>query len=358
MEQGRVMTMPPSGKRSTPVIKDVAQLAGVSVPTVSRYLNGTAKVSPEKREKIAQAIKLLDYKPSFVARALANKVMDSVTMLTSLSTYWATTEINGGAEHAARDRGFLFGVTSLDGISDDEIESTISRVLSANPAGVIVSESDEIAIQVLHQIPKDMPMVLVGGSRGDAPYQVIPSEREGGRLITEHLLGLGHRNVVHVHRPEGPNNNTRTMGWRDAMRSAGIQAVEAYQVGTDLEESVTLGRRLAHETGLTAVFAGNDETAISLIKGLRDEGVRVPEDVSVAGYNDQVFSRMWDPPLTSYSQNFVELGATAFEMLYAQIEAKRSGEAMPEPECRVVEGRLILRESTAAPAAVRAAENL
>ncbi|WP_240540882.1 LacI family DNA-binding transcriptional regulator [Bifidobacterium vespertilionis] len=349
MAQGRVSSMPPSGNRSTPVIKDVAQLAGVSVPTVSRYLNGTAKVSTEKREKIAQAIKLLDYKPSFVARALANKVMDSVTMLTSLSTYWATTEVNSGAEHAARDHGFLFGVTSLDGISDDEIESTINRVLSANPAGLIISESDELVIQLLHQIPKDIPLVLIGGSRGDAPYQVIPSEREGGRVITEYLLGLGHRNVVHVHRREGPNNNTRTLGWRDAMTDAGIQAMEAYQVGTDLSESVELGRKLAQDEDLTAIFAGNDETAISLIKGLRDEGVRVPEDVSVAGYNDQIFAKMWDPALTSYSQNFVELGRQAFEMLYAQIEAKRSGEEPPEPECRVVEGELIVRDSTVAP---------
>ena len=342
-------TASPATGRSTPVIKDVAQLAGVSVPTVSRYLNGTAKVSQEKREKIAQAIKLLDYKPSFVARALANKVMDSVTLLTSLSNYWATAEINSGAEHAARERGFLFGVTSLDGISDDEVESTINRVLSANPAGVIVSESDEVAIQALRLIPRTVPMVLVGGSRGDAPYQVMPSEREGGRIVTEYLLGLGHRNVVHVHRAEGPNNNTRTMGWRDAIKAAGIQPAESYQVGVDLAESLELGRRLAHVPGVTAIFAGNDETAIALIRGLHDEGVRVPEDISVAGYNDQLFSQMWDPPLTSYSQNYVELGSAAFDMLYGRIEAARTGEPDPEPECRVIEGRLVVRESTAAP---------
>ena len=341
--------MPPSSSRSTPVIKDVARLAGVSVPTVSRYLNGTAKVSPEKREKIAQAIKLLDYKPSFVARALANKVMDSVTMLTSLSNYWATTEVNSGAEHAARDHGFLFGVTSLDGISDDEIESTVNRVLSSNPAGVIVSESDEVAIKVMRMIPKDMPMVLIGGSRGDAPYQVMPSERDGGRQITEYLLGLGHETVVHVHRHEGPNNNTRTLGWRDAMKAAGIVAADSYEVSSDLEQSVELGRKLAQNPEITAIFAGNDETAISLIKGLRDQGIRVPEDISVAGYNNQIFAPMWDPALTTYNQNFVEIGEKAFEMLYEQIEAKRADEPAPEPQCRVVEGKLVIRDSTAAP---------
>ncbi|NMM94115.1 LacI family DNA-binding transcriptional regulator [Bifidobacterium oedipodis] len=341
--------MPPTTTRNTPVIKDVARLAGVSVPTVSRYLNGTARVSDDKREKIAQAIKLLGYQPSFVARALANKVMDSVTMLTSLSTFWATTQINSGVESAARDKGFLFGVTSLDGISDSELESTVGRVMSANPAGVIVSESDEIAIQAMRLIPKDVPMVLVGGSRGDAPYQVMPSERAGGRCVTEHLLGLGHQNVVHVHRAEGPNNNTRTLGWRDAMAAAGLPANRSYQISEHLEDSRELGRRLAHDPSVTALFAGNDETAIALIRGLRDEGKRVPQDVSVAGYNDQLFSMIWEPALTTYSQNFVELGRAAFDMLYAQIEAKRAGQMAPEPQCRIIEGELIVRESTAAP---------
>ena len=338
-----------SGRRGTPVIKDVAQLAGVSVPTVSRYLNGTAKVSEDKREKIAQAIKLLDYKPSVVARALANKVMDSVTMLTSLSGYWSTTEVNGGVEAAARERGFLFGVTSLDGMSTDDIDNIVNRVLSANPAGVLINESDEIAFQIMRQIPKDVPMVLIGGSRGDAAYQVIPSEREGGRVVTEHLLGLGHRNVVHVHRAEGPNNNTRTLGWRDAMSAAGIAATESYQVTTELGEIEALGRKLAQSDDVTAIFAGNDETAIALIKGLLQGGRRVPEDVSVAGFNDQIFAPFWQPSLTSYRQNFTELGSEAFAMLYAQIEARRAGGQAPEPECRVVEGRLVVRESTAAP---------
>ncbi|WP_240947462.1 LacI family DNA-binding transcriptional regulator [Bifidobacterium oedipodis] len=352
MAQGTTGATTRSGKqRGTPVIKDVARLAGVSVPTVSRYLNGTARVSDDKRERIAQAIELLGYKPSFVARALANKVMDSVMMLTSLSGYWATTQVSGGVEHGARDKGFLYGVTSLDGVDADEVNNIVSRVLSANPAGVIVNESDEIAIQAMRQIPKDMPMVLIGGSRGDAPYQVIPSERAGGRQVTEHLLGLGHQSVVHVHRAEGPNNNTRTMGWRDAMAAAGIVATEAYQVGPDLNESVELGRRLAASDTITAIFAGNDETAISLIKGLHEGGRKVPEDISVAGYNDQIFAPLWEPALTSYSQNFVELGQEAFDMLYAQIEAKRAGDEMPTPECRVVEGRLVVRDSTAAPRA-------
>ena len=345
---GRV-TASVAGNRGAAVIKDVARLAGVSIPTVSRYINGTARVSPEKSERIAQAIKLLDYKPNVVARALVNRMMDSVMMLTSLGTSWATTQINRGAEKVARDNGFLFGVTSLDGVKSDDVEDTVDRVIAFNHAGVLLSESDEVAMRVLRLIPGDMPMVLIGGSGGDAPYQVMPSEREGGRLVAEHLLKLGHGNVVHVHRREGPNNNTRTMGWRDAMKARGTSAMASYEVDGGMDEIVALGHALAKDRQITAIFAGNDETAIALIRGLRDEGLRVPEDVSVAGYNDQLFAEVWEPPLTSYRQNFVEIGEAAFTMLLAQIMAKRAGWAMPDPECRVIEGELIVRESTAKP---------
>lgn len=341
--------MPSNNNRNTPVIKDVARLAGVSVPTVSRYLNGTAKVSDAKREAIAKAIELLGYQPSVVARALANRELDQVMVLTSHNMMWSNLMVNDGIEQAARSHGFLFGVTSLDGVAENDLADTVNRALSANPAGVILSEDDEIMLSTRPLIPRNLPMVLVGGSRGDAPYQVIPSEREGGRLITEHLLSLGHRTVTHVHRQEGPNDNTRTRGWRDAMTAVGLSVDTAIQVSTDLDESVEVGRRLARDLKVTAVFAGNDETAISLIKGLAEGGKRVPEDVSVAGYNDMSFARFWQPPLTSYSQNFQELGRQAFDMLLGLIEAKRAGEMAPEPECRVVPGKLIVRESTAAP---------
>lgn len=331
-----------------PVIKDVARMAGVSVPTVSRYLNGTARVSEEKRIRVAQAIEQLGYRPSAVARALSNRFFDEVMMLTSHSDLWVNTMVNRGVEHAARERGFLFAVTSLDGVDEQDVNDTIDRAMSANPAGVIVSADDETMLTALRRVPDEMPVVLVGGSRGDSSYQVMPSERDGGRIVTEHLLALGHRYVVHVHREEGPNDNTRTLGWMDAMSASGIEGT-AFQVSADLGESVELGRRLANDRRVTAIFAGNDETAVALIRGLRDGGRSIPEDVSVASYNDMPFACLWEPPLTSYGQNFEQIGREAFGLLYTLIAARREGSLMPEPECRVVNGELVIRSSTARP---------
>ncbi|MBT1166550.1 LacI family DNA-binding transcriptional regulator [Bifidobacterium simiarum] len=338
--------MPRNAQRSTPVIKDVAKLAGVSAPTVSRYLNGTAKVNEEKRERIAQAIKLLGYKPSVVARALANKEMDSVMVFATNSGTFSTNMTSIGVENGARERNYLFNVTTLSEDRMDEVRPTVQMALGANPAGVVVYEYDHAGAEALRYIPDDIPLVIVGGNAGEGRYQVINSEREGGHLMTRYLLGLGHRTVYHVGRPQGPSDNTRTNGWRDAMAEAGIAAPPVIEVSaTDLSESVEAGRRIAGFDDATAVFAGNDETAIAVIKGLREAGKRVPEDVSVVGFDNRTFGPLWTPPLTSYSQNFVETGERAFSMLYEQIQARRGGQEPPKSRLETVRGEFVERGS-------------
>ena len=161
-----------------------------------------------------------------------------------------------------------------------------------------------------------------------------------------HLLDLGHKTVFHVGRAEGPTDNTRTNGWRDALEERGVPVPEPIIVSdTDLEEAVRAGRELGRRDDVTAVFAGNDETAISVIRGLREVGRRVPDDVSVVGFDDRNFGVMWNPALTSYTQNFLNMGERSFRMLFEQIRAKRAGEEMPPSQVEVVEGKPCLRAS-------------
>ena len=333
---------------SRPVIKDVARLAGVSAPTVSRYLNGTVKVSEDKRERIAKAIKQLGYEPSVVARALSNQEMDTVVAFAANPSAFSTSETNHGVEAAARRRRFLLNIVSLDESDMDSVEQRVRMGLSVRPAGAVVYLYDKAGIKALDYIPKDLPLVVVGGSFGDGDYQVVNAEREGGRWMTMHLLDLKHRTVFHVARPEGPNDNTRTNGWRDALTEAGVPVPEILHVSADLEESVEVGRVLGRRSDVTAVFAGNDETAIAVINGLREEGRRVPEDVSVAGFEDRQFAPMWKPALTSYRQNFIEMGERAFAMLYEQIQARRAGERPPQSRLETVQGRMVVRDSARA----------
>ena len=161
-----------------------------------------------------------------------------------------------------------------------------------------------------------------------------------------HLLDLGHHTVFHVGRPEGPTDNTRTNGWRDALKERGVTAPAPIIVpDDDLEESVKAGRTLGRRGDVTAVFAGNDETAIAVIRGLREVGRRVPADVSVVGFDDRNFGAMWNPALTSYTQNFLDMGERSFRMLFEQIQAKRAGDDAPPSQVEVVQGKPCLRAS-------------
>lgn len=327
-----------------PVIKDVARLAGVSAPTVSRYLNGTVNVTEDKRARIAAAITQLGYEPSVVARALSNREMDSVVVFAANPSAFSTSATNHGAEAAARRHGFLLTIVSLDESDMESVSARVRMGLSIRPAGALVYEYDRSGLEALKFLPKDLPLVVVGGSFGDGDYQIVNAERDGGRWMTLHLLDLGHRSVVYVGGREGPTDNTRLEGWRDALEERQVPIPDPLIVG-DRDESVRAGRELGARDDVTAVFAGSDETAIAVMKGLYASGRRVPDDVSVVGFDDRGFAAMWEPALTSYTQNFHEMGERAFRMLHEQIYARRAGIALPQPRVEVVQGRPCLRDS-------------
>ncbi|PJM79876.1 LacI family DNA-binding transcriptional regulator [Bifidobacterium scaligerum] len=337
-------------KRDRPVIKDVARLAGVSAPTVSRYLNGTVNVTEEKRRRIAEAIKELGYEPSVVARALSNREMDAVIVFASKPDMFSTSATNHGVEAAARKRRFLTNIVSLDESDMSSVEARVRMGLSVRPAGVIVYEYGWAGVEALKCLPHDIPTVVVGGGFGDGDYQIINAERDGGRWMTMHLLDLGHETVFHVAWDRQEGDNSRTNGWRDALEERGIEVPEPIVVPSgDLRKAVSAGKVLGRRKDVTAVFAASDEIAIAVMKGLREAGRRVPQEVSVVGFDGMNFDVLWEPPLTSYTQNFHEMGERAFRMLYEQVRAKRAGHEPPQPQVEVVQGKPLLRASDAAP---------
>lgn len=342
--------MAKSTGRARPVIKDVARLAGVSAPTVSRYLNGTVNVTEDKRRRIAEAIKELGYEPSVVARALSNREMDSVVVFAANPDAFSTSATNHGVEAAARKRRFLVTIVSLDESDMDSVEARVRMGLAVRPAGVIVYEYGWAGVEALKRLPRDIPTVVVGGGFGDGDYQVINAERDGGRWMTMHLLDLGHNTVFHVAWGRETGDNSRTNGWRDALEERGIDVPAPIAVPAgDLRKAVAAGRALGRRKDVTAVFAASDEIAIAVMKGLREAGRRVPQDVSVVGFDDMDFDAMWEPPLTSYTQNFHEMGERAFRMLYDQVRAKRAGKEPPQPQVEVVQGKPRLRASETSP---------
>jgi DNA-binding LacI/PurR family transcriptional regulator len=325
------------------VIADVAKLAGVSVPTVSRVLTGAARVRPEKERLVLDAIAKLNYRPSATARALASRQSHTIAIVAGNTSQYGYAETIRGIEEEARADGFTVTITVVETTDPEEVERAVALVLDQSPAGVVVLKFDPPGVAVLESLPRDLPVVAVSGVRSRDVPQAVLDESRAAETLTEHLLALGHRTVHHVRVPPSRREDGRTTGWRRALKRAGIEQPVLFEATWSPESGRTIGREIARDPEITAVFCGNDEIAMGVIKGLRDAGVRVPDDVSVVGFDDHPLAAMWSPALTTVRQDFGGLGARAFELLRGAMSgevARRTSSALPE---------LIVRESTAAP---------
>lgn len=334
---------PLRGKRP-PVISDVAACAGVSVSTVSRYLNGSSHLSAESAEKIARAIELLGYRPNLIARGLKRSSMQTIAVLSTNTTLLGSAVTIQGVEDEARTRGYSVMISKLDQSSPAEVQKVVDTVVALNPSGVIVLKYDVTAERALTLLPAGLPTVAIGGAAEEERDQVSLCEREGGQAMTEYLLSLGHLNVHHIGVPVRAHGTSRTDGWEAALRSRGLVAPEPFSCGWEAAQARLLGRKLASRKDITAVFAGNDELAMGLIRGLREAGRAVPESMSVVGFDDHPLSDIWEPGLTTYRQDFMSAGRMAVDLIVSRLEAAQAEETLA-PRLREVHGEIILRQS-------------
>ncbi|KFI93051.1 LacI family transcriptional regulator [Bifidobacterium saguini DSM 23967] len=351
------MAKTPSGKPKAPSIKDVAALAGVSVPTVSRYLNMPERVSETKRQAIAQAVSKLGYRPNAIARALVREQSSQCLVLSSNTTRYGQTQVIQGVETAARAAGFALSIALIaePGSTSAQIRESVQSALDHNPAGVVLLNFDEASAQALSMIPRTLPLVSVAGERNTEIAQISMGEREGGYRVTQHLLqrlaerGIGSSPVHYVGIPGGGGAEGRYEGWLQACQEAGVPIPPAVEAGWDVDSARETGRILGRKRGeVKAIFAGNDETAMGVIRGLGDEGLRVPQDVLVVGFDDHPVARIWNPSITTIHQDFQGVGAAAFAMLAPMLEDVSLGRAHGESwqAYQRFEGHLIEREST------------
>lgn len=338
-------------KKRPAVIKDVAALAGVSVATVSRYLNDSPHMSDETRQRIAEAITLLDYRPSHIARGLATSKVQSITVLSSETTLFGSAYTIQGIEVAAQRQGYVINISKLNTQWSDECKSTVDMTLDQHPSGIIILQYDATAIESIHYIPDDLPCVLIGGRPDGKHAHISFDEYHAGFAMTEYLLSTGVTTVHHVSVPGKGGGDDRTKGWEAALRQHGAVIYEPTTAVWSPEKARELGRDYAHDSTVEAIFAGNDEIAMGIISGLMDEGRRVPEDVRVAGFDDNPLSSIWRPAITTYHQYFTQGGEDAVTMLIKQINASQSANAAEavamatQPESLCIKGDLLIRES-------------
>lgn len=325
-------------------MSDVGRLAGVSHQTVSRVINGSRHVRPETRRRVLTAMQELGYRPNPAARALATGRTNVLGVVSFDTTLYGPASTLFGIERAAHDAGYFIIVASMTALDRPSLTSAVERLQVQGIDGILVIASLEVAADALQHVREDIPLVAVeAGPPGDLPVVEV-DQFSGACQATGHLLELGHTSVWHIAGPaEFLESGQRLEGWRHTLRAAGVEPPPPLTGDWSARSGYELGVRLARDPAVTAIFAGNDQMALGVLRAMHEHGRRIPEHVSVVGFDDIPEASYLLPPLTTIRQDFNELGRRSLQLLVRIIDGERS------PSGTAVVPELVVRASTAAP---------
>lgn len=329
---------------------DVARLAGVSHQTVSRVLNDHPKVSEQTRLRVRAAIAELGYRPNRAARTLVTGRSQVIGVLAQSSTLYGPASMLAAFELAAAEAGFGVSVGSVRSLDRRSVTEAVNRHLDQRVAGLVVIAPVVSATEALDDMPPGVPLVTIDGDPSrDAALATVDQEI-GGHLATRALLEVGHPTVWHVSGPpDWFDSRGRVDGWRRALREAGAEVPPLVQAEWSAASGYRAGQMLSRVPEATAIFAANDHLALGILRALHERGRRVPEEVSVVGFDDVPEAAYYIPPLTTVRPDFDGVARASLELLLEQIEGARPGRAGTGSLRRTVEPTLISRSSVAAP---------
>ncbi|MBT8159650.1 MULTISPECIES: LacI family DNA-binding transcriptional regulator [Arthrobacter] len=328
-----------------PTLEDVAERAGVSHQTVSRVINNHPNVSEGTRERVEAAIAELGYRRNTAARSLVTRRSQTIGVLASELAQYGPARTLLGVEHAARDAGYFVSIAALRTITREAILDAVRHFLDQAVDGIVVMVPHADTLSTLAEVNAGVPVVAVG-SLGDAEVSgAMVDQKRGAELAVRHLIEQGHRRIGHVAGPrDWIDGAARAEGWRSALRTAGLDDDLLVEGDWSAGSGYEIGRKIAGERTATALFVGNDQMALGLLRAFNEAGLRVPEDVSVVGFDDQPESGFFTPPLTTVRQDFEELGRRCMDLMLSSIDGGHSvGTTVVAPE-------LVVRQSSSGPA--------
>lgn len=330
-----------------PTIHDVAERAGVSKSLVSLVLRGAPNVSDRRRAAVAQAVTDLGYRPNAVARSLVEQRTRTVGVLVSNLHNPFFAEVVDGLQEQATALGYRVLLGSGNGLSVRE-EETVEALLELRVEGLVML-NPVLDAWVVDDASRSVPVVVVG--RHDLRLlrvdTVSSDDARGTALAVEHLIGLGHRHIAHIAAGRVAAADPRRQGYEAAMRRAGLGAqirVSSGDYTTDEGGYEGMTKLLAERPPPTAVLAHNDLAAVGAMGALDDAGLRVPDDVSLVGYDNSYLAGVRHLSLTSVSQPRLEMGRLALTAVHERID-NSDGPARND----VLEPVLVVRATTAPP---------
>ncbi|MBI9113863.1 LacI family DNA-binding transcriptional regulator [Sanguibacter sp. YZGR15] len=339
---------PPAARRRAPSMADVAKIAGVSAQTVSRVANGRPNVDDATRDKVLSAMRVVGYQPNGAARALATGRFGAFGVISfSVSRIGDARTIEAIAT-ASRAAGFSINLVTVERPTAGRVSAAIANLAGQNVDGLVIIQAEILDAPSL-VIGPDLPVVVTDTYPSTHPdYPIVDTDQEGGvRRAVDHLLAMGHRTVWHVAGPQTSSAaHERTAAWRSALADAGVPTPVPLRGDWSAASGYQAGRELADlpREDLTAVFCANDQMALGLMRAFHERGVRIPEDVSVVGFDDIEEAEYVWPPLTTVRQRFDTIGSLCVQTLLDQMENGRGTHPM-----RVVPVELVLRSSSGPP---------
>lgn len=327
-------------------IYDVAEKAGVSIATVSKVINNTGRISEKTRKKVQEIMEQLHYEPSMVASALTSKRTGTIGLLVPDIANPFFAEVARSFEDYAQKLGFGLVICSTDG-NDEKAKLYLSLLMRKQVDGLIITTHIEDADLLDQLMQRQIPIVLFSI---DIPLlsvnAVSVDDYKGGLLATNYLLSLGHKRIAVIAEELSRGSSSyRIQGYKEAMTKAGAKVMESNIISTKatVENGKTAAQQLLKKKGRpTAIFACNDLLAIGAMEAARKLEIKIPEELSIIGFDNTILAGIANPSLTSVSQPIKEMANQAMTVLVEEIEHGQSSKQrvfmLPE---------LVIRNSTA-----------
>lgn len=319
-------------------IREVAKLANVSPATVSRVMNGTARVDEEKRERVLKAIEETGFIPNEVARSLFKKSAKLIGLILPSIENPFFAQLAGAIERTADKHGYRL-VLCNTGSSVDKEKAALQMLISMNADGIILTTSNHEIRELTDKC--NIPVIVTDRSFDGATNlkYVHCNHYQGGRMATEHLISCGCKSIVCIRGPQEISSaKERYQGYEDVCKEKGItkQTVDsAYDFEDGLRVTLELIEKYKDVDG---IIACNDMVAISAYKQLHRKGIKVPEQIKIIGFDDIALSKLMTPALTTISQPVEEIGAKAAELIIHKDAGSKQE--------YIYEAKLVERETT------------
>lgn len=302
-------------------IYDVAKAAGVSHQTVSRVINNADNIREETRQKVLDAMALLNYQPNRAARSLATAHSKLIGVLTSDAGIFSAENLRLAIDTETRAEGYFAVAVRVDGDSEESIENAVKQLKQLGIEAIIVIAPQSLVVEVAKRVDLKLPMVTIDFIDRPDVFSVSIDNYSGARIATRHLIEHGHQKILHI---AGPKNQyeslERLRGYKDEMKAQGLEPLKVVQGDWTSETGFKVGNTLASRTKeFTAIFACNDNLAVGLLHAFTSSGINVPKDVSVVGFDDAPESAYFNPPLTTMHQDFGVVGRRAVALLFEEL---------------------------------------